>query len=263
MKKPRYTKTSETGTFLKPITLKNASQDHYVNMMRDMTITFCTGPAGTAKTYLATWVALEALLVHRSVKKIILTRPIVAVEDIGYLPGDMQEKIHPYVLPLLDAIEDHVGPTKAKELIEAGFIDIVPLAYMRGRSLNEAFLVLDEAQNTTKEQMKMFLTRIGYDSKMVITGDLTQNDMPRHVEPGLGWAVERLRSTSREIGVVEFGSREIVRNPLIGAMLSHLEVPSAFAPMVASVIPLMEEEPIVRPRIRASKAARASLLDPK
>jgi phosphate starvation-inducible PhoH-like protein len=222
-KRQRYSKTSETGTFLKPLRVMNAAQEHYMNMMREMTVTFCTGPAGTAKTYLATYIALEALLVHRSVKKVILTRPIVAVEDIGYLPGDMQEKIHPYVLPLLDAIEDHVGPTKTKDLIENGFIDIVPLAYMRGRSLNEAFLVLDESQNTTKEQMKMFLTRLGYDSKMVITGDLTQNDLPRHIEPGLGWAVEQLRATNSEIGVVEFAPRDIVRNPLIGAMLQHLD----------------------------------------
>lgn len=242
-KKQRYTKTSETGTFLKPLHLKNAAQDHYVNMMREMTITFCTGPAGTAKTYLATYIALEALLVKRTVKKIILTRPIVAVEDIGYLPGDMQEKIHPYVLPLLDAIEDHIGPTKAKGLIDDGFIDIVPLAYMRGRSLNESFLVLDESQNTTKEQMKMFLTRLGYDSKMVITGDLTQNDLPKHEEPGLGWAVDKLRASDPEIGLVEFGSREIVRNPLIAKMLQHLEGNSSIS-----------HDEVIRPRIRPSRS---------
>lgn len=225
-KRQRYGKTSDTGTFLKPLRAMNAAQEHYLSTMREMTITFCTGPAGTSKTYSATYLALEELLVQRTVKKILLTRPIVAVEDIGYLPGDMNEKIHPYVLPLLDAIEDHVGPTKAKELVENGLIDIVPLAYMRGRSLNEAFIVLDEAQNTTTEQMKMFLTRLGYDSKMVITGDISQNDLPKHVTSGLAWAVDRLTGKEQEIGVVEFAHRDIVRNPLISKMLTHLDGPA-------------------------------------
>lgn len=227
-KRQRYGKTSENNnTFLKHLDTMNAAQDHYMHMMREMTITFCTGPAGTSKTYLATFIALEELLVKRSCKKVILTRPIVAVEDIGYLPGDANEKIHPYVLPLLDAIEDHVGPTKTKELIENGLIEVNPLAYMRGRSINDSFIILDEGQNTTTEQMKMFLTRLGYNSKMVITGDITQTDLPKFVTSGLGWAVERLRGVNPEIGLVEFASRDIVRNPLIGAMLQHLESPNA------------------------------------
>lgn len=225
-KRQRYGKTSDQGTFLKPLRTMNAAQEHYLSMMREMTITFCTGPAGTSKTYLATYLALESLLVQKSVSRILLTRPIVAVEDIGYLPGDMNEKIHPYVLPLLDAIEDHVGPTKAKELVDAGLIHIVPLAYMRGRSLNEAFIILDEGQNTTTEQMKMFLTRLGYDSKMVVTGDITQNDLPKHITSGLSWAVDHLKGKESEIGTVEFHHKDIVRNPLISKMLSHLEAPA-------------------------------------
>jgi len=209
-------------SFIKPMTLKNSSQEFYVNVIKESTVTFCTGPAGTGKTFIAAHTALDALL-NGEVDKIILTRPIVAIEDIGYLPGDMHEKIHPYLMPLFDAIESHVGATKAKLLFADNRIEVLPLAYMRGRSLNRSFMILDEAQNTTKEQMKMFLTRLGYDSKIVVTGDVNQSDLPRSVENGLAWAADRLKSSTSEIGIMEFSSKHIVRNKLIEKMLQYLD----------------------------------------
>jgi phosphate starvation-inducible protein PhoH and related proteins len=223
-RKPRYLKPTQAETFIKPLTLKNSSQEHYVNTITESIVTFCSGPAGTGKTYLATYVALQALL-SNEVDKIILTRPLVATEDIGYLPGDMNEKIHPYLMPLFDAIEAHVGVNRAKVLFDDRRIEILPLAYMRGRSLNRSFMILDEAQNTTKEQMKMFLTRIGDDSKIVITGDPAQSDLPKQLENGLVYAVDRLRSASAEIALVEFNARHIVRNPLIEKILQYLDGP--------------------------------------
>ena len=222
-RKQRYASDAvkKNGTFVNPLALKNPAQESYADLIQESTITFCKGPAGTGKTYIAAYFALQALL-HDEVRRVILTRPIIATEDIGYLPGDMLEKIHPYILPLLDAIEDHVGPTKAKELLNFGGVEIAPLAYMRGRSLNDAFVILDEAQNTTPEQMKMFLTRLGYNSRMVITGDSTQSDLQIPLN-GLQWAADRLRGTNPDIGVMEFNSSHIVRNPLIESMLSHLD----------------------------------------
>lgn len=230
-RKPRYTKPDQENdsrghTFIKPLATKNSLHDFYIDMIHEMTVTMCTGPAGTGKTYLATYVALEALL-NKDVDKIILTRPIVACEDIGYLPGDMMEKIHPYLMPLFDAVESHIGPTRAKEMLNFGKIEVIPLAYMRGRSLNRAFILLDEAQNTTVEQMKMFLTRLGYDSKMVVNGDISQSDLPKGMESGLAFAHDRLLGKDGEIGCVEFQAKHIVRNPLIGRMLQHLDGPSA------------------------------------
>lgn len=225
-RKQRYPADGQkkAGACLNPLDLKNSAQEAYADLITESTVTFCRGPAGTGKTYIAAYYALQALL-NDEVRRVILTRPIVATEDIGYLPGDMLEKIHPYILPLLDAVEDHVGPTKAKELLNMGHIELVPLAYMRGRSLNDSFIILDEAQNTTPEQMKMFLTRIGYNSKMVITGDSSQSDL--HIPlNGLQWASDRLRGTVAEIAVVEFSSSNIVRNPLIEGMLAHLDGPA-------------------------------------
>ena len=243
MGRKRYIDVNKPSVFLNPFKPKNGLQEHYISTMQESTITFGLGPAGTGKTYLAVYIALEALL-NKEVERVVLTRPIVATEDIGFLPGDMHEKINPYIRPLFDAIEDHVGQTKAKELLALGSIEVVPLAFMRGRSLNRAFIVLDEAQNTTPEQMKMFLTRIGYDSKMVINGDKTQCDLnPRDVPVnGLAWASDRLTGKSEQISVVEFSSRHIVRNPLIEDMLQHLETP-----------PAREE----RPRRRYSEAGGA------
>ena len=225
-RKQRYaadSSTKKSGTFLNQMTLKNSAQEAYADLLQESIITFGCGPAGTGKTYIAAYYALQALL-NDEVRRVILTRPIVATEDIGYLPGDMLEKIHPYILPLLDAVEDHVGPTKAKELLNFGSIELIPLAYMRGRSLNDSFIILDEAQNTTPEQMKMFLTRLGYNSKMVITGDSSQSDLQVPMN-GLRWASERLKGTNPAIAVVEFAASNIVRNPLIEGMLAHLDMP--------------------------------------
>lgn len=220
----RYPGQSTKASYVKGLTALNEAQRHYLDMLNESTVTFCTGPAGTGKTYLAAYVALTRLMAGEF-SKVILTRPIVATEDIGYLPGDMLEKIHPYVLPLLDAIEEHLGQTKARELMGLGTIEIIPLAYMRGRSINNACIILDEAQNTTPAQMKMFLTRLGRDSAMAVTGDPRQSDL-NIPENGLTWAVDRLVGSSSEISIIEFGSSNIVRNPLIGTMLARLEGPT-------------------------------------
>lgn len=226
MSKKRYQRPVEgTGLFVRSLQFKNSTQQYYVNTMREMTVTFCSGPAGTSKTFLSSYVALEALLAG-DIDKIILTRPLVATEDIGYLPGDMNEKIHPYVLPLLDAFEMHIGATRTKDLLADGHLEVLPLAYMRGRSLNRSFLILDEAQNSTKEQIKMFLTRLGYDSKIVINGDSSQSDLPKHLENGLDWAMHRLTGIDPSIGIVEFKDQHIVRHPLIGTMIKHLDSPA-------------------------------------
>ena len=225
-RKQKYPKPTSPGIYLRELKTKNAAQEYYVDTIRETTVTFGIGPAGTGKTLLATYVALQALL-DGDVDKIILTRPIVATEDIGYLPGTMEEKIHPYILPLLDSLEVHIGMTKTKELIEDGRLRVEPLAFLRGRSLNSAFIILDEAQNTTQEQMKMFLTRMGYDSKIVVTGDSSQSDLDaRNGMNGLSWAVSKLTSKESDIAICEFGMSNIVRNPLIEKILRHLEGPS-------------------------------------
>lgn len=224
-RKARYTKEAqENSLFIKPFIPKNSSQEFYVDTMKESTITLCTGPAGTSKTYVAAYVALQALL-NRDIDRIILTRPIVACEDIGFLPGDMLQKVNPYLLPLIDAVEDHIGPTRTKELFDTGRLEIIPLAYMRGRSLNRAFMILDEAQNATIEQVKMFLTRLGYESKIVINGDPGQSDLKPGTHNGLEWALERLTGVESEIGCVEFSESHIVRHPLIAKMLRHLNGP--------------------------------------
>ncbi len=221
-RKQRYGNEQPKSTYIKSLTALNEAQKHYLALLHENTVTFCAGPAGTGKTFLAAYQALTALL-NGDVRRVILTRPIVATEDIGFLPGDMNEKIHPYMLPLFDALEEHLGPTKAKDLLTDGTIQVLPLAYMRGRSLNEAFIILDEAQNTTPEQMKMFLTRLGRDSKMAVNGDGSQTDLQIPVN-GLTWAMSRLRGADSKIAMMEFSSQNIVRNPLIETMLSRLTV---------------------------------------
>lgn len=225
MGRKRYTEggTKTPSFFIRDLTPKNEAQAYYIDTIKETTVTFCTGPAGTGKTFIAAYIALEALL-NEEIDKVVLTRPIIAVEDIGYLPGTFEEKIHPYVLPLFDAIDMHIGPTKARELLTSGRIEVIPLAYMRGRSLNNSFLILDEAQNTTPEQMKMFLTRIGYGSKICVTGDATQSDL-KIQQNGLSWAVERLKGTVEDVSVVEFCAANIVRHPLIEVMLAKLSGP--------------------------------------
>ena len=230
-RKQKYLVNSENQqkSFLRELHPKNAAQEHYMNALDESKISFCIGPAGTGKTFIASNIALQKLY-SGEIERILVTRPLVATEDIGYLPGTLEEKIHPYLLPLLDAFEDHVGVVKTRELLEHGMIVASPLAYMRGRSLNNAFVILDEAQNVTCEQIKMFLTRIGYNTTMAINGDGTQTDLPNKSDCGLTWAVDRLSGISKDISVVEFSKSDIVRNPLIETMLTHLESPNAKFP---------------------------------
>lgn len=198
----------------KPISARNLNQQKMVEAVMHNDLTFALGPAGTGKTYLAIALAVRALK-NREVKKIILSRPAVeAGEKLGFLPGDMKDKIDPYLQPLYDALEDMIPAMKLKEYMENDTIQIAPLAFMRGRTLNEAVIVLDEAQNTTTHQIKMFLTRMGMNAKMIITGDVTQIDLPRTVQSGLVQALRILRDV-KGIGKVEFGKKDIVRHPLV------------------------------------------------
>ncbi|ALP38350.1 phosphate starvation-inducible protein PhoH [Paenibacillus sp. IHB B 3084] len=204
-----------TTTFRgKPIRVKTIGQKHYVTTIKKRDIVFGIGPAGTGKTYLAVVLAVAALK-EGSVKRIVLTRPAVeAGENLGFLPGDLQEKVDPYLRPLYDALYDVMGPEQTAKALERGLIEIAPLAYMRGRTLDDSFIILDEAQNTTPEQMKMFLTRLGFGSKMVITGDVTQIDLPRGKKSGLIEANTILQGIE-EIGFVHFAQEDVVRHSLV------------------------------------------------
>lgn len=198
----------------KKIMVKTIGQRHYVKTIRKKDIVFGIGPAGTGKTYLAVVLAVTALK-EGSVKRIILTRPAVeAGENLGFLPGDLQEKVDPYLRPLYDALHDVLGPDQTVKAMERGLIEIAPLAYMRGRTLDDSFIILDEAQNTTPEQMKMFLTRLGFGSKMVVTGDVTQIDLPRGKTSGLIEA-QRILKNIEEIGLIYFTEGDVVRHSLV------------------------------------------------
>ena len=198
----------------KPISPRNTNQALLVKAFRENDLTFALGPAGTGKTYIAIALAVKALK-NREVRKIILSRPAVeAGEKLGFLPGDMKDKIDPYLQPLYDALEDMIPAVKLKEYMETNVIQIAPLAFMRGRTLNDAVIVLDEAQNTTVHQIKMFLTRLGMNAKMIITGDATQIDLPRSVQSGLIQALHILKNVPG-IGRVEFGKKDIVRHSLV------------------------------------------------
>jgi phosphate starvation-inducible PhoH-like protein len=204
------------------ISPKSINQKHYIDAIRNNDIVFGIGPAGTGKTYLAVAMAVSALA-SEEVRTIILTRPAVeAGEKLGFLPGDMAQKVDPYLRPLTDAINDMLGQDKAQELIERGVIEVAPLAFMRGRTLNNAFVILDEAQNTTREQMKMFLTRIGFDSRAVITGDITQIDLPGRSHSGLIEA-EHILSDIRGIAVSHFSKSDVVRHPLVQKIIQAYE----------------------------------------
>ncbi|CAN7438958.1 PhoH family protein [Paenibacillus sp. LjRoot153] len=198
----------------KPIRVKTIGQKKYVDTIKKKDIVFGIGPAGTGKTYLAVVLAVTRLK-EGAVKRIVLTRPAVeAGESLGFLPGDLQEKVDPYLRPLYDALNDVLGPEQVAKSLERGLIEIAPLAYMRGRTLDDSFIILDEAQNTTPEQMKMFLTRLGFGSKMVITGDVTQIDLPRGKSSGLVEA-SRILSGIEELGFIYFDEGDVVRHSLV------------------------------------------------
>ncbi|WP_127533012.1 PhoH family protein [Paenibacillus kobensis] len=203
----------------KPIRVKTIGQRHYIQTIKKKDIVFGIGPAGTGKTYLAVVLAVAALK-EGAVKRIMLTRPAVeAGENLGFLPGDLQEKVDPYLRPLYDALHDVLGLEQTTKLFERGMIEVAPLAYMRGRTLDDSFIILDEAQNTTPEQMKMFLTRLGFGSKMVVTGDVTQIDLPRGKKSGLIEASRILQGIA-EIGFITFSEQDVVRHTLVQKIIT-------------------------------------------
>lgn len=200
------------------IQAKSVGQQNYIDTMRKNVVTFGIGAAGTGKTFLAVAMAAYYLRV-KDVRKIILTRPAVeAGERLGFLPGDMQEKVDPYLRPLYDALKEIWGFDLYQKFFNRGVIEIAPLAYMRGRTLSDAFIILDEAQNTTSKQMKMFLTRLGFGSRMVITGDLSQIDLPRGVTSGLAEAVEILHNV-KGVGIAELGAGDVVRHEVVSRIV--------------------------------------------
>ena len=206
----------------RPVVSKTVGQKEYIKAMQTHDITFATGPAGTGKTFLAVAMAVSAFR-SRQVSRIILTRPAVeAGEKLGFLPGDMQNKVDPYMRPLYDALHELMGPETYLKNMEKGLIEVSPLAYMRGRTLDEAFIILDEAQNTTSEQMKMFLTRLGFHSKAVVTGDVTQVDLPPDKRSGLKEVRKILRDVEG-LAFVELTRRDVVRNGLVQRIIHAYE----------------------------------------
>lgn len=201
----------QAGRVIRP---RTAGQARYVQMMRDHDLVFSVGPAGSGKTYLAVAMAVESLKLRR-VRKIVLVRPAVeAGENLGFLPGDLQAKINPYLRPLTDALHEMIDHDQIRQYMELQVIEVLPLAYMRGRTLNESFIILDEAQNTTIAQMKMFLTRMGTDSKIVVSGDITQTDLPSHTQSGLNDALVRLKRLDG-VGIAHLTKADIVRHRLV------------------------------------------------
>ncbi|MBN2540674.1 MAG: PhoH family protein [Bacilli bacterium] len=206
----------------KPIYPKTLNQKRYVDSIDRNTLIFGIGPAGTGKTYLAVLLALKKLK-EGSIKRIILTRPAVeAGESLGFLPGDLKEKVDPYLRPLYDAMYEVLGLKQTTEYIEKGIIEIAPLAYMRGRTLDNAYVILDEAQNTTINQMKLFLTRLGFGSKMIVTGDITQSDLPKSMISGLVKAGEILQDID-SVDILYFDDRDVVRHPLVQTIIKRFE----------------------------------------
>ncbi len=198
------------------------TQENYLRSIANNTVTIGVGPAGTGKTYLAVASAVHALA-NDSASRIVLVRPVVeAGERIGFLPGDIEKKVNPYLRPLYDALYEMLGFERVGRLLDRGTIELAPLAFMRGRTLNDSFIILDEAQNTTIEQMKMFLTRIGFNSQVVISGDITQIDLPRTSQSGLRHAI-RILSDVKDIGIIKFQNRDIVRHPLVQTIVQAYE----------------------------------------
>lgn len=206
----------------KPIRAKTVGQKKYIELIRENTVVFGIGPAGTGKTYLAVAMAVDAFR-KKQVSRIVLTRPAVeAGEKLGFLPGDLQNKVDPYLRPLYDALSDMLGAEGFQKYLEKGLIEVAPLAYMRGRTLDDAFIILDEAQNTTPEQMKMFLTRIGFSSKAIITGDITQIDLPDGKRSGLREAEKILRDIDG-LSFIRLTSKDVVRHPLVQKIINAYE----------------------------------------
>lgn len=222
---PDYAKSADTiciSSKGRPVKCKTKGQQSYVDKIKDNTVVIAIGPAGTGKTYLAVAMAVDAFR-KKEVSRIILTRPAVeAGEKLGFLPGDLQMKVDPYLRPLYDALADMLGMENYQKYVERGSIEVAPLAYMRGRTLDDAFIILDEAQNTTPEQMKMFLTRIGFGSKCVITGDVTQIDLPDGKRSGLKEAVKILRGIEG-LEICHLSSSDIVRHPLVQKIIAAYE----------------------------------------
>jgi phosphate starvation-inducible PhoH-like protein len=209
-------------TPLQKVFARNDSQKNYIDVLRKHALTFAVGPAGTGKTYIATAYAVEKLI-RKDVSKIILTRPVVeAGENLGFLPGTLEEKIDPYLRPFFDAVNEMLGAEKVQKLMEQDIIEIAPLAYMRGRTIKNSLMLLDEAQNTTAMQMKMFLTRLGENSQMVITGDLTQTDLPRQAKSGLRDAVEKLDRID-DIAIIKFKNQDVIRHELVAKIVKAYE----------------------------------------
>ena len=210
----------------KQIRCKTLGQQQYVEAIRNHDLTFAVGPAGTGKTYLAMALAVVALK-NKEIERIVLTRPAVeAGEKLGFLPGDMTQKVDPYLRPLYDALYDFMGVDSYQKLVERGTVEVAPLAYMRGRTLPDSFIILDEAQNTTTEQMKMFLTRLGFGSKVVVTGDVTQTDLPYGKRSGLAEALEVLKDIP-EIGMVHLTSKDVVRHELVQKIVDAYDAHTA------------------------------------
>ena len=228
----------------RPIAPRNHNQALMVRSFHENDLTFALGPAGTGKTYIAIALAVQALK-NRQCKRILLSRPAVeAGEKLGFLPGDMKDKIDPYLRPLYDALEDMIPPLKLKEYMENDTIQIAPLAFMRGRTLNDSIIILDEAQNTTKHQMKMFLTRLGMNAKMIVTGDTSQIDLPRTVQSGLLQAMRILKGV-KGIGVIEYKKKDIVRHPLVQRIVDAYEAKekdadAEFDAKIASLPPISQ-----------------------
>lgn len=214
---------AQTIWFKERLEPRTFGQEMYINTIRESDITICTGPAGCGKTWLVTRLALEDLAANR-VTKIVVTKPIIeaAEESIGALPGEVDDKILPHFMSVLDCFEDHLGPTITKKLLDEGKIQFIPTAYMRGRSLTNTFMLIDEAQNLTKTGIKLLMTRIGEGSTMVLNGDATQIDLPHYRESGLQWAIDRLIGKNPRIGVVTMSREDVQRHPIITTILDNL-----------------------------------------